>query len=73
MHHLQPAMELSDTLPALDTFGPMGIGTGVIETMFGFKAVGAVHPMPEPFGFLEIGTPQAEATRFGAGIGGVKF
>lgn len=47
----------------------MGIGTGVVEIMFGCRATGGVHHMPGPFGFLEIGIPLAEATRFDAAIG----
>ena len=56
-------------LLVLDTFGPMGIGTGTVEIMFGCRATGGVHHMPGPFGFLEIGIPLAEATHFGAAIG----
>ena len=56
-------------LPAKDTFGPMDIGIGVAETIFGFRAVGVVHPMPGLFGFLELGIPLAEATHFDADIG----
>ncbi len=73
MLHLQRATEPLDMLLALDTFGPMGIGTGAEETMFGCRATGGVHRTPVPFGSLELGILLVGDTHFDAAIGGDSY